>query len=140
LDNYFWKLKNSSFFVCLDVERTHINQKMCLIRIDLGDAEWIFGALSLWSRWALSELIEIINFPSITIGQCVFTEYPLIQIINFPSITIGQWVFSEYGVFTVYSGYAPTKTVFSRYSPTKTVFSAVDTHLLKQYSVDTRLY
>jgi hypothetical protein len=34
-------------------------------------------------------------------------------------------VFSEYGVFTVYSGYAPTKTVYIQwiYSPTKTVFS-----------------
>jgi hypothetical protein len=28
LDNYFRKLKNSSFFVRLDVERTHINQKI----------------------------------------------------------------------------------------------------------------
>jgi hypothetical protein len=28
LDNFFRKLKNSSFFVRLDVERTHINQKM----------------------------------------------------------------------------------------------------------------
>jgi hypothetical protein len=82
--------------------------------------------MALWSigvRRALSELIEMINFPSITIGQCVFTEYPFSRRVYLST----EYPFSRgvYSLNTVLVGAYPLNTVLVGEYPLNTVLVGV---------------